>query len=310
MNILNLEQLNKLDTIKVLLKSCRKTSKTRSIFTYDIYYLDSDHSKHPFLIQTPVLTISSNILYQNSYSNLFVAFRNMEYDTEIQRFYVFLTKIEYLIIQQLLNIYSFDDSYKSIQLLDKTSQEDSKFNMFINTDKCVTIPVNIKSNITTVFNRYKKIYKNEEVFSEGESVLKKNSRAQFILELPSIWIELNTENKIIKLGLNWTGIQIKLVELCVIEQCLIQDNVLTRPLLGAPPPPPPPPPPPIPKGGLLLGGGLKKIQPLDLLGGLNNLKKVDAETKKDHKPKNTNGFKPPSLDDILGILKKMKQKET
>ncbi len=51
---------------------------------------------------------------------------------------------------------------------------------------------------------------------------------------------------------------------------------------------------------------------MDLLGGINNLKKLDNDSiikpKKELKPKNTNGFKPPSLDDILNTLKKMKNK--
>ncbi len=315
MLILNNSFVTQLNKDSIILKALRKSSNTKNIYTFDIYYL-KENMKQPLLIQTPTLTITSNILYQNNYTNLLLALRNIEYDVDIQKFYLLLTKIEYIITQHLLSNYEISEDYKSFQILDKSEQLNNTFNLFINTDKCVSLCVNIKKDVTNVFNRFKNKYEMNEILKEGNienPVLKKNTRAQFILELPTIWFEveeIGDIQKIKRIGFNWSALQIKILEQCAIETCLIEDEIKAPLKSSIPPPPPPPPPPPMPGMGLM---GLKRINPMDLLGGINNLKKIDNDSivkpKKELKPKNTNGFKPPSLDDILNTLKKMKNKQ-
>ena len=52
-----------------------------------------------------------------------------------------------------------------------------------------------------------------------------------------------------------------------------------------------------------------KIQAGDLLAGIGSLKKAEPIEKENKlfKPKQTNGFTPPSLDDILSKLKSLKK---
>lgn len=302
MIILNSSNIKLLDTNSIILNSFRKTSSTKQIFTCDVLYLN-DKKKHPFLIQTPTLTITSNILNQNNYTNLFLGLKNLEYDNDIQKFYLFLTKIEHNITQHLFLHYQVSDSYSSFQILDKFQQTNDLLNLFINTDKCVSLCINIKKNITNVYNKFKKKYEDHLVFCDS-SILNKGVRAQFIIELPNVWFELNEDNLVKRIGFNWSALQIKIVDQCSITECLIEDEV--KPIAKIPIPPPPPPPP-LPGIGL---GSSKRISSLDILGGIAGLKKSenDDNKRKYLKPKNTNGFKPPTLDDILNTLKKMKNK--
>jgi hypothetical protein len=314
MNILKSNDLKNIDNLKIIFKDLRKTSNTKNTFKYDIYNFSKD-IKEPFVFQTPTLTTTSNILFRNGHHSIFLGLKNLEYEKEIQNFYVFLTKVEYLIYQKLIKLYDLSETFdsKNKNLFDRNEND---FSLFISTEQCITISTNIKMDLTNVYNRFKKQYTTDEIFNEP-SVLKKNTRCIFILELPSIWFELNSENKIEKFGLNYTALQIKILEQCAISQCLIEEDINEAPCClckktmgpfytaqaaiqvakGAPPPPPPPPPP-----GFFKLGGLSLVK-------LKKNENVDADKSPIFKPKNTNGFKPPTLDDILKKLKSLKKTE-
>jgi hypothetical protein len=280
----------------ICLKSPSMTSKTKKVFTMDVYFLENC-KRCPLLVQTPVLSIGSNIFLRNNYSYFFISLRNLEYDKEIQDFYRLVTNIEYSIIQNLLNLYELSENYNNTMILDITEQTKADildYNFVINTQKYVSISVEHKNDITTIYDRFK--------HQIGIDNIVKNNRGQFILELPQIWFELDDNDKIIKIGFNWNALQIKLIQQYSIQECLIEDE---KPEINIPPPPPPPPP-------SFMVGGLKRIGAVDLLAGIGGLKRAtidnDKPIKKAFKPPQ-NGFKPPSLDDILSRLKNLKRKE-
>ena len=73
--------------------------------------------------------------------------------------------------------------------------------------------VEYRSDVVRVFDRFKNKIENTDPIA-------KHSRAQFILELPSIWFEpvgLQT-------GLQWSVLQIKDIEIRPIETCLFIDE--------------------------------------------------------------------------------------
>jgi hypothetical protein len=275
----------RIDTI--CLRGICRSSSTKTIFNADVYFLDKC-KRSSLLIQTPVLTIGSNTFLRNNHSYFFIALRNLEYDKEIQDFYRLITNIEYSIVQNLLMKYKLSENYNNKMILDvqdQTRVDVLEYNFVINTDRNVSISVEYKSDITTIYDRFSRQIGYENIL--------KNNRAQFILELPKIWFELDINSTITKIGFNWSGLQIKLIEQCRIEECLIQDESII---------PPPPPPPP----SSFMAGSLKRIGAIDLLGGIGTLKKVTVDNnKKSFKPPQ-NGFRPPSLDDILSRLKNLK----
>jgi hypothetical protein len=306
--IIKTAHFNKITKDAIILKNVCKTSTAREIYSMDVYLLDNN-KRTSLLIETPVLTIGSNTFNRNNHTYFFIALRHLEYDKGIQNFYRLITNLEYSIISSLLQYYELSETYNNNMLLDVEEQlaEVTDYNFFINTDKYVSISVEYKKEVSTIYDRFKKRY------SDGECLDKitKHSRGQFILELPSIWFELDIDKKITKIGFNWLGLQTKLLDVCRIEKCLIEDEV---PL--APPPPPPPPMPiqhnrPIHPMMGLFGGGIPKINPNDLLGGIGGLKKgAVIEGCKPLKVIGGNGFKPPSLNDILSTLKSLKKKDT
>jgi hypothetical protein len=288
----------------IRLRDICKTSNTNEIYTMDVYILDNN-KRTPLLIETPVLTIGSNIFSRNNYNYFFISLRHLEYDKNIQNFYRLITNLEYSIIQSLLQYYELSETYSNNMILDVEDQISDvvDYNFFINTDKYVSISVEYKKEISTIYDRFKKRYSEDEYL---EKIIK-HSRGQFILELPSIWFKLDNDKKITKVGFSWIAIQSKLLDLCRIEKCLIEDDVLPV----SPPPPPPPMPfmqrPMHPMMGLFGGGG-QKINSGDLLVGIGGLKKANINDQiKPIKVINNNGFKPPSLNDILSTLKKLKK---
>jgi hypothetical protein len=304
--IIKTADFNKITKDTIRLKNVCKTSSVREIYSMDVYLLDNN-KRCPLLIETPVLTIGSNIFNRNSHNYFFIALRHLEYDKSIQNFYRLITNLEYSIIRSLLQYYELSQTYSNNMLLDVEEQLSDvvDYNFFINTDKYVSISVEYKKEVSTVYDRFKKRYSDEEYLDK----ITKHSRGQFILELPSIWFELDSNKKVIKIGFNWLALQTKLLDVCIIEKCLIEDEV---PL--APPPPPifiqQPNRPIHPMMGLF-GGGIPKINPNDLLGGIGGLKKGTVnEGVKPVKVIQGNGFKPPSLNDILSTLKSLKKKDT
>jgi hypothetical protein len=305
--IIKTVDFNKITKEVIRLKDICRTSKVREIYSMDVYLLDNN-KRCPLLIETPVLTIGSNVFNRNSHNYFFIALRHLEYDKGIQNFYRLITNLEYSIIQSLLQYYELSETYNNNMILDVEEQlgGETDYNFFINTDKYVSISVEYKKEVSTLYDRFKKRYNDNECLDK----ITKHSRGQFILELPSIWFELNSDKKIIKVGFSWTALQIKLLDQCRIEKCLIEDDI--------PIPPPPPPPmlhmqhnrPMHPMMGLF-GGGVPKINPNDLLAGIGGLKKGSVnEGVKPVKVIQGNGFKPPSLNDILSTLKSLKKKDT
>ena len=305
--IIKSEHFNNITKEVIRLKDICRTSNVKEIYSMDVYLLEKN-KRCPLMIQTPVLTIGSNTFIRNKHTYFFIALRHLEYDKGIQNFYRLITNLEYSIIQSLLQYYELSETYNNNMILDLEDQltEVSDYNFFINTDKYVSISVEYKKEVSTLYDRYQKKY-NEDTCLEK---ITKHSRGQFILELPSIWFELDNNKKITKIGFNWTALQTKLLDQCKIEKCLIEDDI--------PIPPPPPPPPPIiqqlnrpihPMMGLF-GGGVPKINPNDLLGGIGGLKKGTVIMgNKTLKVVQSNGFKPPSLNDILSTLKSLKKKD-
>jgi hypothetical protein len=291
---------------KVLVKGICKTSNTREFFTMDVYLLN-EHKRVPLLVETPVLTIASSTFEKNTRNYFFIALRHIEYDKGIQEFYKLLTSIEYSIIKKVSEIYTLSETLERIEMDDN--------NFFIDTDKNVKLSVEYKKEVISIYDRFKnKLKRDEELI--------KHSRAQFILELPSIWFELDDNKEIIKFGLHWSALQIKILEQCPIEVCLFEDD---KPKLLGPPIGSGGPPiglsggPPIgasmkkpPYGGFnpMVGfNPFNKIQAGDLLAGIGSLKKAEPieKDKKQFKPKQMGGFTPPSLDDILSKLKSLKK---
>ena len=302
--IIKSKDFNTITKETIRLKDICKTSNIKEIYTMDVYILD-DNKRCPLLIETPVLTISSNIFSRNNYNYFFISLRNLEYDKNIQNFYRLITNLEYSIIQSLLQYYELSETYSNNMILDVEDQisELVDYNFFINTDKYVSISVEYKKEVSTIYDRFKKRYSEDECLEK----INKHSRGQFILELPSIWFKLDDDKKITKVGFSWTALQTKLLDLCRIEKCLIEDDVL--PLLPPPPPPMPFMQRPIHPMMGLFGGG-QKINSSDLLVGIGGLKKPSVNDQiKPNKVINNNGFKPPSLNDILSILKNLKKKE-
>ncbi len=284
-----------IQTDTICLRSPCHTSKTKEIYTMDVYRLNNG-IRFPLMIQTPVLTIGSNIFSRNNHTYFFIALRHLEYDKGIQDFYRIITNIEYSIVQNLLKYYELSPNYNNTMILDITEQtsEATDYNFFINTDKYISISLEYKKNITTIYDRFKRQL-------ETNDGLVKNNRAQFMIELPQVWYELDNLCQIIKIGFSWSALQIKLIEQCSIQECLIEDDL---PAINIPPPPPPPP--------SFMLGRLKMIGAVDLLAGIGGLKRGDIDDnkqkKREFKPLQ-NGFKPPSLDDILGRLKTLKKKD-
>jgi hypothetical protein len=280
----------------------------------DVYLLN-EHKRVPLLVETPVLTIASSTFEKNTRNYFFIALRHIEYDKSIQEFYKLLTSIEYSIIEKV------SETYTISKTLDRIEMDDNNF--FIDTDKNVKLSVEYKKEVVSIYDRFKNKIKKEED-------LIKHSRAQFILELPSIWFELNDKKEIIKFGLHWSVLQIKIVEQCPVEVCLFEEEkpkILGPPIgIGGPPIGLVGGGPPIgistgPPIGALKGppyGGFNpmvgfnpfnKIQPGDLLVGIGSLKKAEPieKDKKEFKSKQMGGFTPPSLDDILSKLKSLKK---
>lgn len=310
----NAKLLDKENGFRFILKDLRKTSNSKQYFKYDLFVL-RETQREPFLLQTPPITINSNLMNINTNTyTMYFSLKNLEYDTDIQNFYMLLTKIEHLVIQRLLKCYKFSTDYQdNNNLLNKKEQERDNFDLFINTDNNVSLSVDINKDSTTYYNRYKQRINENEVYNdcintEKQKVLKMNSKCQLILELPSIWFELNSDNEIKKVRLNWTAIQIRILDVCSssrITECLIEDEVkqplctqisLASPLLRGKIPPPPPLPPP--------GFFTPKKIILNIPSKTSNPKNTE---KKELKPKNTNGFKPPTLEDLLSKLKSLKK---
>ena len=300
---------------RIILKGICKTSKTREFFTMDVYLL-YEQKRVPLLVETPVLTIASSMFEKNTRNYFFIALRHIEYDKGIQEFYKLLTSIEYSIINKLSEVYTLSEQLERLEM-------DKDNNFFIDTDKNVKLSVEYKKEVVSIYDRFKnKIKKEEELI--------KHSRAQFILELPSIWFELDDKKEIIKFGLHWSALQIKIVEQCPIEVCLFEEDKpknLGPPIgiFGGPPiglasgqgPPiglsegPPMNKPPYGGFNPMVGfNPFNKIKAGDLLAGIGSLKKAEPieKDKKEFKPKQQmGGFTPPSLDDILSKLKSLKK---
>ena len=300
---------------RIILKGVCKTSKTREFFTMDVYLLH-EQKRVPLLVETPVLTIASSIFEKNTRNYFFIALRHIEYDKGIQEFYKLLTSIEHSIINKLSEFYTLSEQLERLEM-------DKDNNFFIDTDKNVKLSVEYKKEVVSIYDRFKNKLKKEEE-------LIKHSRAQFILELPSVWFELDDKKEIIKFGLHWSALQIKIVEQCPIEVCLFEEDkpkVIGPPigLSGGPPiglasgqgPPiglsggPPMNKPPYGGFNPMVGfNPFNKIKAGDLLAGIGSLKKAEPteKDKKDFKPKQQmGGFTPPSLDDILSKLKSLKK---
>lgn len=292
----------------IVVRGICKTSTTRDIFTMDVYLLHQ-HKRVPLLVETPVLTIASSIFERNSRSYFFIALRHIEYDKSIQEFYKLLSSIECSILKKLSESYVLSEKYERVDM-------DRENNFFIDTDKYVKLSVEYKKEIVSIYDRFKNKKKDEGLI--------KHSRAQFILELPSVWFQLDENKQIVKFGIHWSSLQIKIVEQCPVEVCLFEDEkpkqlgppigVSAGPPIGVIGGPPigidGPRPPPIGGFNPMLGfNPFNKIQAGDLLAGIGSLKKgtpIEKE-KKSFKPKQTNGFTPPSLDDILSKLKSLKK---
>jgi hypothetical protein len=298
---------------RIVIKGICKTSKTREFFTMDVYLLH-EQKRMPLLVETPVLTIASSKFEKNTRNYFFIELRHIEYDKAIQEFYKLLTSIEHSIINKLSELYTLSQTLETVEM-------DKDNNFFIDTDKNVKLSVEYKKEVVSLYDRFKNKIKNEELI--------KHSRAQFILELPSIWFELDDKKEIIKFGLHWSALQIKIVEQCPIEVCLFEEE---KPKILGPPIGVGGPPigilggPPIgilegpplgtfkgpPYGGFnpMVGfNPFNKIQAGDLLAGIGSLKKTEPieKDKKQFKSKQTGGFTPPSLDDILSKLKSLKK---
>ncbi len=306
--ILKTNEYKKITEEKIVIKGVCKTSTTRDFYMMDVYLLE-EKKRVPLLVETPVLTIASSIFEKGTRSYFFIALRHIEYDKSIQEFYKLLTCIEISILKKLSEKYSLSETYEKVDI--------DRENLFIDTDRYVKLSVEYKKEIVSVYDRFR-----NKIKEEGIS---KHSRAQFILELPSIWFELDENKEIIKFGLNWSTLQIKLIEQTQVETCLFEEDkpkvigppigitagppigITTGPpigILGGPRPPP--------FGGFnpMIGfNPLNKIQAGDLLAGIGGLKKTEPmeKDKKMFKPKQTNGFTPPSLDDILSKLKSLKK---
>ena len=80
--IIKSKDFNTITKETIRLKDICKTSNIKEIYTMDVYILD-DNKRCPLLIETPVLTISSNIFSRNNYNYFFISLRNLEYDVFI-----------------------------------------------------------------------------------------------------------------------------------------------------------------------------------------------------------------------------------
>ena len=289
--ILKANEYRKITEQNIIIKGICKTSTTREFYMMDVYLLD-EKKRVPLLLETPVLTIASSIFEKGTRSYFFIALRHIEYDKNIQEFYKLLTCIETSILNKLSEIYIISDTFERVDI--------DRENLFIDIDRNVKLSVEYKKEIVNIYDRFR---------NKKEEGITKNARAQFILELPSIWFQLDDNKQIIKFGLNWSGLQIKILEQCGVEVCLFEEDkpkIIGPPiaLLGGPRPPP--------IGGFnpMLGfNPFNKIQAGDLLAGIGSLKKAEPIEKENKlfKPKQTNGFTPPSLDDILSKLKSLKK---
>lgn len=304
--ILRASEYKKLTEVNIIMKGICKTSTTRDFYMTDVYLLEKN-KRVPLLVETPVLTIASNIFDKGSRSYFFIALKHIEYDKNIQEFYKLLVCIETFILNKLSETYILSDKYERVDI--------DKENLFIDTDKYVKLSVEYKKEIVTIYDRFR---------NKKEEGITKHSRGQFILELPSIWFQLDDNKQIIKFGLNWSSLQVKIIEQCAVDICLFEEDkpkIIGPPIGITPGPPigilggPPtalggPKPPPIGGFNPMLGfNPFNKIQAGDLLAGIGSLKKTEPieKEKKTFKPKQTNGFTPPSLDDILNKLKSLKK---
>lgn len=252
-----------------LVKDVQRTSSKKELYSIDVYY-----HKRPILVQTPTLTIHTDIIQMGPYYSLGLAMRNIEYERTVQEFYLFLSYIEYAILETLRNRYSYSPTYKPVYSIRreegsmKGSDEDScesedlnKFmrNEFIEPDapRNVYLRCDLKPEVTTVYTRFHKQIEDKDIYSDKTTPLYRNVRAQFILELPKVWFECNEKRQIQKLGFHWTALQIKIVDQCALPDCVIGSEApafdptynpfAPRPLgmasafpMGIPPPPPPP----------------------------------------------------------------------
>lgn len=280
----------------VTIRDICKTSNTRDFFTMDIYYLD-EKKRVPLLVESPILTIGSSIFNNNNRSFFFVSLRNIEYDKNIQDFYKLITSIEYSIIKRLSDKYPLSENY----INDKNIDVSKEYNFFIDTDKYISISVEYKKEIVSMYDRFKNKINKEEL-------IVKHNRAQFILELPSVWFELDEEKQISKIGFKWSVLQIKIVEQCSVQICLFEDD---KPKMSTGPPVPSmsfgPPASIFSNIGNI--NPLQKIQMGDLLGGIGSLRKTEPNKKeiKEIKSIEKGGIRPPSLNDILGGIGSLKK---
>jgi hypothetical protein len=348
--ILKPREYKTIDDTAFLVKDVQRTSGKKEMYSIDVYY-----KKRPILVQTPTLSIHTDIQHNGPYYSIGLAMRNIEYEKTVQEFYLFLSYIEYAILQTISKRYSFAPSYVPVysirRVADDSDEDDFEDNIeehekdettferneCIENDcyKNVLLRCDIKPDITSVYTRFHAKIEDSEIYSNAKTPIYKNVRAQFILELPKVWFELDSERRIFKLGFHWTALQIKIIDQCSIPECVIGSEAPAfnpnynpanpfGPIGGPPPPPPPPPlfgsrtlpfgappPPPPPMGGMKpLAGGLNKISAMDLMAGLGQLRKTSDEPKLvDKKPRqNTGGgFQPPSLADILSIRGKLKK---
>ena len=263
------------EQVHVTLRHLQKTSNTKPYFRIDVYYV-VDGIRVPLLVETPVLTIGTDLFNTNGREYFFLSLVNIEFDKTIQEFYQLLHTIESTITKKLKEIYP-------CELLEE------KLDSF----EPIRFAVEYRSDVVRVFDRFKNKI-------ENTVLIKKHSRAQFILELPSIWFELDHKKEVCKTGLQWSVLQIKDIQIRPIETCLFMDE-RTKPIVIQPPNP---------------FMSIKQIGMGDLLGGIGRLKKVEPiekEKEKEVKKKPVpimGGFLPPSLDDILSKLKSLKKSES
>lgn len=264
------------ENVHVALRHLQKTSNTKEYFRIDIYCI-VDGIRVPLLVETPVLTIGTDRFTTNGREYFFLSLVNIEYDKTIQEFYRLLETIESTIMKKLNDIYPCQKGEQKIDSFEP-----------------IRFVVEYCSDVVRVFDRFKNKIENTDP-------IKKHSRAQFILELPSIWFELDKKKEVCKTGLHWSVLQIKDIQITPIETCLFVDE-RTKPIIKNESMPPNP------------FMSIKQIGMGDLLGGIGRLKKVEPlekqkEVKKPSRPP-MGGFQPPSLEDILSKLKSLKKAES
>ena len=168
--------------LQIYLKNMSRPSKQKDIYHMDVYLSQN----RPLLLETPVLTLTCDQFQRGGRHYFFVAPRHLEYNLAVRQFCQLVTQVKSAVRRQLFQKYNVPP--KDLQEQEQEHEQE---------EGCESLAVEYKVNVTTVYNRFK-----EPLAAAQMPPLQKHNRAQFILELPSVWFELDGEAKdqIVKIG--------------------------------------------------------------------------------------------------------------